>query len=327
MRLKKKKGQSLMLDELIAVLEKLYTEGIDVSKIRTMKYYNKLLLIDVVPKEVIEKLGLQETFPIGMRLRVAINAYRKNITYSITEEHKKKLEEFGLTQEKTIIEKLNEILQVLETIGIETDEIPETRMINGSLTKIRLKHIVGEEQIKEYDLDPEYNIGLSIGYAKKACKKGSWISVSNEEKRQLEEFGIIQKDGKKVRKKSSLPIIKLIEILEILKKEEISLEGIQLSKKINGKQEYIILKELVSNDIIKKYNLDERYKIGHKIAEARLSYRGLGTKFVTDEDKTKLDNLGVITELCKREKDQKELRKKQREALLLYDNLSTPWIK
>lgn len=101
---KRKKGESLMIDELVRILEQLQKEGINVSKIKKSKDKRFTLLIDEVPKAVIDKLGLDEKYPIGSRITTAISAYNKIIYYPITEEHRKKLEQLEIVSIKKTID-------------------------------------------------------------------------------------------------------------------------------------------------------------------------------------------------------------------------------
>ena len=108
-----------------------------------------------------------------------------------------------------------------------------------------------------------------------------------------EELGLIELD-----KRSA--ISKTLEICKILKESEVDFSNIQLSKKINGKKQYILLKEIEQEGIdiekiIERKGLDGGFKLGLQIGSLRVASNGKkGSYKITEEEKRLAEELGLI---------------------------------
>ena len=89
----------------------------------------------------------------------------------------------------------------------------------------------------------------------------------------------------------------LLDILEILKKENIDVRKICVYRK--GTKEIVQLKDIEQfgidiNKVINKYNLDSEYPIGSKIHNLRRAYVGNGTSAFSEEDRKRAEDIGVL---------------------------------
>ncbi len=190
-------------------------------------------------------------------------------------------------------------MQKLKQEEIDINTIKQSEERNGTREVITLKDIVSEDILNKYNLDKDYRIGPKISTAKLAYKGRGKCILTSEDRRSLEELGLI------INSESS--ISKLIDILEILKQEGIDVSKIKQAKSVNGEIKSTILSDVVEQSKIEKYDLDSKYNIGRAINQAKSAYKGTGTCTITEEEKRKLEELGIIKELSKKEAEQQKL--------------------
>ena len=288
-----------VISQLINILEKLTESRIDVSKIKKSKKINSKQyfqqLKDVVNPEIIEQNGLDGEYLIGQQLQNAIAAYNGFGSNAITREERLKLEELGIVQlnKKSKISELIEVLEKLKESGIDVSKLQSSKKSAGKIYYLQLKDIVNPEIIEQNGLDGEYPIGRQINYAitnynaTKDPERRAFYKIEEEDMIKLEELGIV-----KLNKKSK--ISELIEVLGKLKESEIDVSKLPISKNLDGKIYYLQLKDIVNPEIIEQNGLDGEYSIGEQIHNARYAYKGKGTSAIENEDKTKLEELGIV---------------------------------
>lgn len=78
----------------------------------------------------------------------------------------------------------------------------------------------------------------------------------------------------KIKNNNSTEVSKTLYILKTLKSEGIDISTIAQIKHVDRKQRSTVLADYLSEDILKKYNLDGQYNIGYAINRAKQAYKG-----------------------------------------------------
>ena len=111
------------------------------------------------------------------------------------EEEKKELEELGIIpkEEKSIVAKTIEILKVLKANSVDLSKIKTgSRKKRYLLKELRIEGIDIEKIIRENELDGDFKFGQAIGNVRQAYKGEGGYKITEEEKKELEELGIIK---------------------------------------------------------------------------------------------------------------------------------------
>lgn len=211
---------------------------------------------------------------------------------------------------ETSIHELIDILEKLKIEGININEIQQYKQTEGTRNFITLKDTVSEEILKKYNWNRDYKIGTKISMAKEAYKGRGGCILTDEDRSKLEQLGL------KITSKST--ISSLIDVLEILKQEEIDVSKIKQSITTKGKVRSTTLADIIEEDKIKQHGLDGNYNIGRAINQAKSAYKGSGTCIITEDERLKLEELGIIDELSKKEAEQQKLIAKRDAAKQLY---------
>ena len=190
-----------------------------------------------------------------------------------------------------------EICKILKERGIDLSEIQLSKSINRKRKYILLKEIEQDgidiqKIIKENELNGKFKLGENISRLRVAYNGNGIYEITEKEKKLAKELGLINKK-KYTRTAEKLGVCK------ILKENGVDLSKIQLSKKINGKPQYILLKEIEQEGIdiekiIKENGLDGELKLGQDIREVRKAYKGKETYKITEEEKRIAEELGLI---------------------------------
>ena len=203
------KEEKSAIEETLDILERLKEEGIDVTNIQTRIQVNNerrhiylYELDDENIEEVIERLGLDRKYPMGMRLQGLISSYRGTKQGKITESDKKRIKALGLIrEEKSVTEEVLEILEHLKAKGIDVSRIKRMPRVNGkqrSSYLYEIEHEDIEKIIKELGLDRQYPIGYKIVNMVNIYKGTLDGRLSEEDKKRIEALGILTELDKKV---------------------------------------------------------------------------------------------------------------------------------
>ncbi len=258
------------IKKFIYILNILKKEGINVSEIKQTNTvdgkteYTKLS--DIVSSDILEKYNLDGEYKIGARITSVKSEYKGNARLAITEEDRQKIEEFKLFSRTADRAKAIEILEKLQQAGIDTSSIPA--MIKneaGERTFARASDVVDMEILKECNINPAYKLGTKIHYLRQAYK-GEY-PITEEEKAKITALRII-KEGR-------TSIKDLITMLESLKQEGIDITKIKHVITVAGQRRYVVLSDIISEEILRKHNWNGDYKIGAKISTAKLAYKGI----------------------------------------------------
>jgi len=193
---------------------------------------------------------------------------------------------------KTSISELLDILEILQSEGIDINKIPQSKRENGKQISTTLLDI-NQGIIQKYGLDKDYKIGWKIRHMLQAYKGYGRYVITDEDRIKIEKLGF---DAEK-----ETSVAELLRILEILHLEGIDVKKVPKSKTTNGKQFSATLLDINQDGIdihkiIQKHGLDKDYKIGRKINYMLQAYKGCGTCVITKEDRIKIERLGFNEE-------------------------------
>ena len=296
--------------ETLEIAKILKDNGVDFSKIQLTQNVNgekeSLLLKDVTQKgvnieEIIKINDLDGNFPLGKRIRTVRDTYNGKLNCSMTEEQRRLAEKLGLIpkKEKSVVAKTLEIAKILKDSGVDLSKIVLSKQVNGKKISLSLEEIDLTKEgldiakiIKDNGLDGNFRFGKNIEHLRTAYNGTGTHAITEEEKRLAEELGLVQKE-----KKSAVE--ETLEIAKILKDSGVDLSQISLTKKENGKDRRLLLREIEQDgvdiaQIIKDNKLDGNFKFGNRVQSIRLAYNGKRTSAMTEEQRRLAEKLGLI---------------------------------
>ena len=292
----------------LEIAEILYNNGVDLSKLKVVnktgrkERYTQLSEIrqdGIDIAKIIEENGLDGTLEIGKHLINLRSTYNGNSTYAITEGEKRKAEQLGIVQtekEKTMVENTLEVAEILHNNGVDFSKLQlsegnhRNHKVYLKIAEIKQKGIDIQKIIEDNELDGDLEIGKLILKVRLAYNGKSGYSITEEEKRKIEELGLLH---------VQTMVERTLEVAEILYNNGIDLEHLQLSKLVNGIRIYTQLSEIRQDGIdiakiIEENELDGNLKIGDSISRLRAGYKGKKNIIITEEEKRKAENLGLI---------------------------------
>ena len=304
-----------VIAEFIEIAEKLNNEGIEVGSLsqgrtvdnKAVPYtLQELVVKGEIPEGILEKLGLDGQYKIGYYKNLAKRAYKDDRSCAIEDEEKRKLEELRIVglEEKSVIAEFIEIAEKLNNEGIEVGSLSQGRTVDNKEVPYTLQELVVKGEISEgilekLGLDGQYKIGYYKNLAKRAYKGDGSCAIEYEEKRKIEELRIVGLEEKSA-------IAEFIEIAEKLNNEGIEVGKLTISRKIkkDGKviRQFNTFQDLVdrgeiSKEILEKLGIDCEYKFGYYARVSKNAYNGNGNHSIKDEEKRKLEELGIISKI------------------------------
>ena len=133
------------------------------------------------------------------------------------------------------------VLEILKDEGIDIRKIKVSISIGDGKTRfvtlsdIEQKGIDMQAIIKKYDLNKDYYIGLKIHHLREACSGRGTCRITEEEKKMAQLMGILTKKRRAE---------EFLEILEVLKKENVDLSKMITLRYKDDKRVRFKLKEM-----------------------------------------------------------------------------------
>lgn len=197
------------------------------------------------------------------------------------------------TESKKSLAYFLKILTLLKSEGVDVRKIHI--YVDGKRQITRLKDIKQEgidvnAIIEKYDLDGEYRLGRKLHDLRQAYAGSGTCVLSEEGRKEAETLGVVTK---------FFVVEDVIEVLKILKFEGVDIRKINLDKNAKTERRSIVLRDISQvgidiDAIIKKYNLDPNYPIGHRIRDLRQAYTGSMSCVITEENKKDAEELGIL---------------------------------
>ena len=319
--------EEIDINKTLEVLRYLEEAGVHTASIpgTTGKERRKTTISDISldnMEEFLEQLGIQSDFPLGKGINKVSAIYRNN-TYKdredLTEEEKRQIEKFGIEREqekeKTVVKETISLIKRLGTYGIDINAVSLRPMKDGQQTSLTLADLPLtpeqlEEITEEFEIDEDFPLGNRIINIRQAYKGKNRVAIDDDEKKEIEELGIVG-EGKIITTINA----KRIRLFQILKEAGVDVGGFTCWYKENGKQKTTNLGMLglepdVMERIAEEFGFDESFLIGNWKIGLKNAYRD---EKLTPEQKDKVEDLGIISELDKLDMEQKALEMKLKE--------------
>ena len=332
------KKESVM-SEFVRVCEALARQGFDFKNFKGSKTINKKTIlktladiheefpnIDII--KVLKETGVSLDYSIGRQQKSAVQATQGKGTYTITEEEKQELIELGVVslEKESSMSEFVRVCEALSRQGFDFRNFVYQRTITEAGKKKQVKKALADikqeyhnvdiiKVLEETGVSLDYSIGAKKELAMKAVQGKDTVLITEEEKQKLIELGVVSLE------KEESKMSEFVRVCEALARQGFDFKNFKGSKTINKKT---ILKTLAdiheefpSIDIIKvleETGVELNYKFSLQKNKTGQAVQGKGTNPITEEEKQKLDALGVI-DLEEIERRQRLMQaKKQRDA-------------
>ena len=321
------------MSEFVRVCEALSRQGFDLKKFQYSKMIteegkkrqlNKTLAdvqeeypnIDII--KVLKETGVSLDYSIGRQQKGAVQATQGKGTYTITEEEKQELIELGVVslEKESSMSEFVRVCEALSRQGFDFRNFVYQRTITEAGKKKQVKKALADikqeyhnvdiiKVLEETGVSLDYSIGAKKELAMKAVQGKDTVLITEEEKQKLIELGVVSLE------KEESKMSEFVRVCEALARQGFDFKNFKGSKTINKKT---ILKTLAdiheefpSIDIIKvleETGVELNYKFSLQKNKTGQAVQGKGTTPITEEEKQKLDALGVI--------DLEEIERRQR---------------
>ena len=331
------------MSEFVRVCEALSRQGFDLKKFQYSKMITeegkkrqlKKTLADVQEEypnidiiKVLKETGVSLDYSIGRQQKGAVQATQGKGTYTITEEEKQELIELGVVslEKESSMSEFVRVCEALSRQGFDFRNFVYQRTITEAGKKKQVKKALADikqeyhnvdiiKVLEETGVSLDYSIGAKKELAMKAVQGKDTVLITEEEKQKLIELGVVSLE------KEESKMSEFVRVCEALARQGFDFKNFKGSKTINKKT---ILKTLAdiheefpSIDIIKvleETGVELNYKFSLQKNKTGQAVQGKGTTPITEEEKQKLDALGVI-DLEEIEQTQRLTQaKKQRDA-------------
>ena len=274
------------VERFIDKIERLYSIGVDVSKLTTRDTIKTLGEKSKTNLDEIEQLGLDLNDKLGnTKSNIAMSYRGKGDLVKPTEEQVKRLLELGINLEiRNVTQELIEELEKLQAIGVDVSKIGA----KDTIKTLAKKSKISEEKIKEIGLNPEDKIGETKNNISKRYRGNQGTTKPpKEEIEALMDLGI---SLEKIERNAPQEFIDILENLQGI--------GVNVSKLTTTDTiETLAKKSGIDVQKINEVGLDPREKIGSKKSTITRVIRGKekGNK-PTEEQVKRLLELGISLE-------------------------------
>ena len=318
----KKESNENLIPETLKIAKVLKNNGVNLEKINISRKGRYLTLEEIKQdginmQKIIEENGLDGKFKFGRGVYTIRCAYKGTEKTEITEEEKTEAEDLSLIERENSIAETLKITKILNGEGVDFSKIQLSK--NNKfilLEEIEQDGIDMQKVIKKYKLDGKFKIGKKINYLRESYNHPENYRITEKQRKEIEKLGLLERES---------AIAETLRIVRILRENGVDITKIKLTKVINGKQEYTLLREIEQDGIdmqkvIEENGLDGDFKIGRRIVNLRTAYNDSGTYIITHEEKKEAEDLGLIPQTLKRKFEQKQTAiDKKRKAKELYD--------
>ena len=275
--------------------------------------------VDII--KVLEETSVSLDYSIGRQKKDAVQAVQGKRTHAITEEGQKLINMgvVSLEKEESAMSEFVRVCEALSRQGFDLKKFQYSKMITEEGKKRQLNKTLADVQeeypnidiikvLKETGVSLDYSIGRQQKGAVQATQGKGTYTITEEEKQELIELGVVS-----LEKESSMS--EFVRVCEALSRQGFDFRNFVYQRTITeaGKKKQVkkaladIKQEYHNVDIIKvleETGVSLDYSIGAKKELAMKAVQGKDTVLITEEEKQKLDALGVI--------DLEEIERRQR---------------
>lgn len=194
-------------EETLRIARILNDEGVDFSKIQLSKN-NKFILLEEIKQvgidmqKVIEENKLDGKFEIGKQIMYLRKAYSYQEMYRMSEDERKEIEKLGLLERESVISKTLRVARILSENGIDLTKIKLSKKVGEKQEYLLLKEIEQDgidiqKIIEENGLDEDFKLGMRVVNLRTAYNDSGTYRITQEEKKEAEELGLIPRTLKR----------------------------------------------------------------------------------------------------------------------------------
>lgn len=312
-----------LIDRVLETARILKNNGVELDRFPISKVVNgrqtEILLEDIKQpginmQEIIKENRLDRKFKWGKNVTILRRAYNSQ---QLTEKQMHEVEELHLNRTKTVVDEILEVARILKNNGVNLQDIPKRKDKKNILLKdIKQDGIDMKKIIRDNKLDGNFKWGDKIIRLRATyIGKTSSYQITEENMREIKKLGLFED------KESG--ISRILNVVKALHENGLDFKKMVLSKYVDRKQRYILLKDVKQDginidEIIEKTGLNEEYPLGRNLLHLRKAYSGNEHYKITDEDKKEIERLGIIDPLRNKEEIKRDLLKKEKESEQLY---------
>ena len=256
--------------------------------------------IDII--KVIEEAGVKLNYSLGGSRRNAISAVKGTGTSVITEEEKQKLIKLGvinLEKEESAMSEFVRVCEALAKQGFDFQKFVYMKSgVNKTLADVEQEcpGINIAKVLEETGVELEYELGFRKMNAVQVVNGTGDYRITEKEKQKLIELGVVNLETKES------AISEFVRVCEALARQGFDFGNFNYTKIVNGKSVKKTLEDIREEcpniditKVIEETGVESNYSFGAKKGAAILAVQGKGTYAITEEEKQKLVELGVIS--------------------------------
>ncbi|PWM82662.1 MAG: hypothetical protein DBY41_01425, partial [Clostridium sp.] len=259
--------------------------------------------VDII--KVLEETSVSLDYSIGRQKKDAVQAVQGKRTHAITEEEEQKLINMGvvsLEKEESAMSEFVRVCEALSRQGVDLKKFQYSKMITEEGKKRQLKKTLADVQeeypnidiikvLKETGVSLDYSIGRQQKGAVQATQGKGTYTITEEEKQELIELGVVS-----LEKESSMS--EFVRVCEALSRQGFDFKNFVYMRNRVNKTLADIQGECPNIDmakVLEETGVELNYKFSSKKGNAMKAVQGKDTVLITEEEKQKLIELGVVS--------------------------------
>ena len=256
--------------------------------------------IDII--KIKEETGVESNYSVGGKINMAKRAIQGNGMSPITEEEKQKLIELGVVSLETKESAMSEFVRVCEALAKQGFDFQKFVYMKSGVNKT-LADVEQEcpginiaKVLEETGVELEYELGFRKMNAVQVVNGTGDYRITEKEKQKLIELGVVNLETKES------AISEFVRVCEALARQGFDFGNFNYTKIVNGKSVKKTLEDIREEcpniditKVIEETGVESNYSFGAKKGGAILAVQGKGTYAITEEEKQKLVELGVIS--------------------------------
>ena len=196
---------------------------------------------------------------------------------------------------------------ILKKSGVDLSKIKQSYIKEDKQHFITLKEIKQDgidinKILQENGLNGDFKYGIRLNGLRNAYKGQGHFAITKVDIQLAKQLGLINEET---------ILSEYLRVANTLQNAGIDLNKVPERKTENGKQHYIILKDIQQegidiNKIIVENGLDGQYKYGMRLHILRQAYKGKGTYVINEEEKKLAEELKLVKNKLSLKKEEKQ---------------------
>lgn len=318
------KEDNRTFDDILKIAEILKQNGVNLRQLQLSKKINgeikylklkELKQIGINIEEIIKKYNLDGELCFGLKFMHLKQSYYENMKYKITKHVRKKLDK--LMTDTPSVSKISKTLRISRILKENKVDLGKITLTKGNskgryilLEEVKQQGVNIDKIIEENNLDGKFPLGANIIWLREVYKGMRSGKITEEERREAEELGILEKKS---------IISQTLEVAKILRENGVKYE----KEKLFENYRYKVLKELEANgkdinEIIEKNGLDGDFPWGRRVDMLRRAYKNQISNKITEKERKEAEELGLVKSLKNKQEQKNDAIEKNTQSRELY---------